>query len=62
MDPNATIDRLYDIVFEGGDADEARDLAENLRTWFANGGFAPDNDRLVKLAKVTQRLVEDFWL
>lgn len=62
MDPNATVDRLYDIVFEGGDADEARDLAESLRTWLANGGEPPDNERLVKLAAVTQKLVEDFWL
>jgi len=62
MDPNATVDRLYDIVFEGGDPEEAHELIVSLRNGLANGSPAPDHDRLVKLAEVTRRLIEDFWL
>lgn len=48
MDPNATLERLREIVqwWNGGDADAsdletAVELVESLDQWLSNGGFVP---------------------
>jgi len=40
MDPNATL-KLLDEHLAAGDYDEARQTANDLATWMANGGFHP---------------------
>jgi hypothetical protein len=61
MDPNAAVDRLHEIVTEGGDPEEALEVLDGLRQWLVNGGFPPDPEHVLKLAEVTAKLVEDFW-
>lgn len=40
MDPNACFDR-WKFAVARGDADEARDAADDLLGWLARGGFEP---------------------
>ena len=41
MDPNAAFDFMTSAL-DAGDLAKAKDHAEDLRTWLAGGGFAPD--------------------
>ena len=40
MDPNATLQRIIEAAWQG-EADELQDAAQDLASWFRNGGFAP---------------------
>jgi hypothetical protein len=45
MDPNACFEELLDAV-ASGEADLAREHAENLLDWLARGGFSPAAETL----------------
>ena len=50
MDPNATLNTLIDAVLGGrwdDDYDTAQDALDALFAWRSNGGFTPDDPRLV---------------
>ena len=71
MDPNACIDELYSLIVDeepdddehGSEerADRAGLLARSLVGWLSRGGFVPDPERTLKLAKCLSTMVEGFW-
>jgi hypothetical protein len=45
MDPNACLSDLLEAIADD-DEDLAREMASNLLSWLAGGGFAPGGDKL----------------
>ncbi len=55
MDPNACLSDLLEAI---ADEDLAREMASNLLSWLAGGGFAPGGDKLRRssIINVCQKL------
>lgn len=55
MDPNATLDRIID-AFLFNDTEELYWASEDLYGWMHRGGFAPNNEELLKKFEETFKL------
>ncbi|MEM1025801.1 MAG: hypothetical protein AAGJ19_19155 [Myxococcota bacterium] len=60
MDPNATLQRLFDALADD-DLTEAKDAATDLAEWLDRGGFTPklEASDVAHLMKVIAQFVEE---